>query len=562
MTGKAAVSGLDSSRTALEYIHGLLSRSAVEEHALVDVLAELVTAFGATGAGLATLPDQVLVAEHGLSTTSATRPWEIDSDLSSRLQQTRKAVILPRPATGSLLVTGTDAGPDMSWVLWLEDTRRSSWTVGENAALLLAVQALRHCELPQETTTPRWAEQLNRVARQQRMETAAGVARRIAHDYGNVFTGILGFTELSLGHPAPNATLVHSYMSEVYRTAQNGARLTHQLRLFSRRQSVNTHPCSLAAALQEEVTRLAVPPHGSERLHLDLSPGLPPLAIDTEHLRHALGALLDNACDATNGHGPVHVRARSADLAGPDCADYFGDLRPGAHVVIEISDHGPGMNAEVRQRVLAEPFFTTKPRHRGLGLAVAYGILHAHRGGLRLQNGTDQGVIATVAVPAAGPANPAAQFTQDQLATGPPSAAVGGQKVLVVDDDPLVLQMVRATLERAGYRVQAVTCAEEALAAFAAGHADPFALVLSDVVMPEVNGVELARRLISRDTAVRLVFMSGHSPPELAHPDLAGRQIEVLAKPFRPEKLLRAVHAALGATPEASRAPTLFRSTR
>src|SRR5262249_40571034 len=151
-------------------------------------------------------------------------------------------------------------------------------------------------------------------------------------------------------------------------------------------------------------------------------------------------------------------------------------------------DDGPGIAPDVRSRLFAEPFLTTKPRRRGLGLATAYGILHAHRGGIRLAAEPQGGTRARVVLPVSDPAG-----TPAEAATAP--AATTGEKVLVVDDDPRVLQFVASTLERAGYRVHAVGSAGEALDRYDAEGADPFRLVLSDVLMPEVNGVDLARRL-------------------------------------------------------------------
>jgi two-component system cell cycle response regulator CpdR len=120
----------------------------------------------------------------------------------------------------------------------------------------------------------------------------------------------------------------------------------------------------------------------------------------------------------------------------------------------------------------------------------------------------------------------------------------------VVDDDPLVLQLVRTTLERAGYRVQAALSAEDALRFYAAAGADPFRLVVSDVFMPRVDGVELALRLRRRDREARLLFISGQVPEGLVPRDLPGPPIDLLAKPFRPEGLLRAVRSALAAEPD------------
>lgn len=529
----------DACASTLAYLHGLLCKPPEEQDTLAGLLSGLLQAFRAPTAGVAAPPEYTLLQRVGEQLLTPARwPWETDAGLAARVQQAPTALTVPRPSSGSFLLTSIAVPQQPGWLLWLEDDRRNDWTVAEAGALTLAGQVLSRWLVSGEVAT-RWVAEINREAQQRRLETAALVARRLAHDYGNIFTGVLGFTELSMGHPSPSSALVQSYLSEVYRSAQTGARLTHQLRLFSRRQFLNPAPSSFPAALEELSRRLAGDPGLASRVRLDVPANLPLLAMDTEHVRHWFEHLLDNALEATTSKGTVTVSARAVSLAPDDCTAYWGELRPGPHVAINISDTGPGLSIEARQRVLVEPFYTSKPRHRGLGLAVAYGVLRAHHGGLRLVPGDSSGLVVQVLVPAAA-TTPLAADTQ-VMAVSPS----GGEKVLVVDDDPLVLQFVRTTLERAGYRVQAVTNAEEALTSYAAAQPEPFRLVLSDILMPQVTGVDLARSLHQRDANVRVLFMSGHPSQELVRQGFAGQHFELLAKPFPPEGLLRAVRSAI-----------------
>ena len=126
-----------------------------------------------------------------------------------------------------------------------------------------------------------------------------------------------------------------------------------------------------------------------------------------------------------------------------------------------------------------------------------------------------------------------------------PSVAPRDEKILIVDDDPMILQFVSMTLEQAGYRVKAVASADEALQCHATATADPFHLILSDVVMPRVTGVELARQLLARDASTRILFMSGQVSHDYLRTDLSAQPIDLLKKPFRPEGLLRAVRGAM-----------------
>jgi signal transduction histidine kinase/CheY-like chemotaxis protein len=430
------------------------------------------------------------------------------------------------------------------WLLWVSDRRRPGWTDAEAAALALAGQALGRWLAAGGT---RWAAQLDREARQQRMETAAQVTRRLAHDFGNVLTGILGFTELALAQQIPAGTALHTYLSEVYRGAQAGAQFTHQLQLFSRRQSASSRSCTLGLVLAElEPQQKAAGREAGLNLSIALPDDLPPVALDAEHLRLVLGALLDNAREALLGPGCVSLSARVTELQPPDCQDLFGACAGGPHVEVCVADTGVGLSPEAQRRVFNEPFYSTKPKRRGFGLAIAYGVLHAHRGGLQLHPGEERGVVARVLLPVApGPApgcpdGPTWEAESAQLVPAP-----RGERVLVVDDDPMVLEFVTATLVGAGYRVQAVSNAADALHSYFSHRADPFRLVLSDVRMPDVDGTELARRLLKRDADARVLFMSGQVNADFIKQDCASQPIELLTKPFRPEGLLRAVRWAL-----------------
>ncbi len=545
-----------SSRSALELAHRLLGRPPGDHSDLGGLLAELAGAFSASAAGLASLPGASLLACHPAP--------PVATEVSALLAHSgQRPCWVPRAAGGSYLLATLSAPagtfePDVAahWALWVEDAQRPTWSDEEAAALDLIGLALSRwlSNLRGAVQPPRWADQLDLAARQQRMETAAEVTRRLAHDFGNVLTGILGFSELALAQQVPATSPLHSYLTEVYRGAQTGAQFTHQLRLFSRRQSTSSRACALAPLLAEEEKRLC-PPGAREgsplTLNVSLPNDLPPLALDSDHLRQVLGALLDNAREALAGPGSIAISARLTALTEADCHDLYGAARPGPHVEVCIADTGTGLSPEVQRRLFAESFFTSKPRRRGFGLAIAYGILHAHRGGLRLHPGVERGVVARVLVPAArsAPAPALAAETAAPPNSADPASAVArkarGEKVLVVDDDPQVLQLVSVTLEQAGYRVHAVSNADDALQTYLAQSIDPFRLVLSDVIMPRVTGVDLARRLVKRDANVRVLFMSGRVSADFMQPDLAQHSFELLTKPFLPEGLLRAVRSAL-----------------
>lgn len=388
--------------------------------------------------------------------------------------------------------------------------------------------------------TASWLEPADVAARQARLEDAALVARRLAHDFGNVLTGILGFSEMSLGMLDP-ASPVHQYIAEVQRCAQQGAELTQRLRWFSRRGTAECEAGELAEILGSEEGRLRSEAGSTVQLRFDKSTPLPPVALDGEPLKQVLRQLLDNAREAIAAGGTISFAAQAVQLTDAECRRLLGAARPGPHVEVTIRDDGCGLSAEARQRLFVEPFYSGKPRHRGLGLAIVYGILRNSRGGFRLDNAPGVGTIVRVVLPVAATSGSG------------PSAAVttrrGGERILVVDDGPGVLHLVSATLERAGYRVQPAASGGEALERYAAAGPRGYELVLSDVVMPQLSGVDLARCLLDQDAEANVLFMSGQVSPDFVQNDLFRGRFEVLAKPFRPDGLLRAVRTALDRRP-------------
>ncbi len=425
------VAGGDAARSALDFLHGLLARP-LPAAGLDRFLTDLAAAFAASGAGLAALPSGKVL--HRRPAGDGRLPWE-DADLAAH--------VLAEPAAlahGRLLLTAVRRPAGRGWLLWLEaDERRAAWGAAEAAALALAGQLIGR--LLESGTKARWVEQLDRAERQHGLETAANVVARLAHDYGNILTGIVGFCDLCLSLRTPPDSQMSRYLRELQRCAQNGAQLTNLLRLFSRRQAGGVHPCDAAGVVAEEAARVGGP--GSPFVvQTSVGPGVPPAAIDAGQLRQLLGILLENASDAMQASGAASISVRSVQLNEDECLDLYGDTRPGPYIRITVADSGPGLSAEASRRLFAEPFFSAKPRRRGFGLAVAYGIVHAHHGGLRLRPGEAGGTLAEVYLPVVAPAPAALE------------APARGERVLVVDDDANILKLICTTLEQAGYRPQ------------------------------------------------------------------------------------------------------------
>jgi signal transduction histidine kinase/CheY-like chemotaxis protein len=562
---RAEAPPLDSSRSALDFIHRLLSTGA-EYSSLTELLAAVVAAFSAPAAGMATYPDGEPLhewrRERGEGREKTTLPLPLHEWRGERGEGREKTTChLPVVKRGGCLATifGT---PELGgWLLWLEDDARRNWSESEETLLVMAGQAIgwniesKKMSFISTLHSPlSTLDTLDRGIRQERLQASARLVRRLAHDFGNILTGILGFSELGLSQPLSFHSPLHTYLTEIHRGAQNGAVYTDQLRTFARRLVAAPRSCRVAAVLAGEEKRLAGQLSANVQLRFDLSCDLPAVAVDADALRQVLAIVFDNAREAIAAKGVIDVSLRTLHVNALQAREVFGDVRPGQHVEICVSDDGSGLTPEARRQLFREPFFSTKPRKGGFGLAMAYGILTAHRGGLDLLSRPQGGTTVRLLLPAAeertgcvscrvdAPLNPTRQLTQPVR----PDAAMHNERILVVDDDPMILQFVATTLERAGFRVHAVDNAKEALASYAEAEADPFCLALCDILMPEVNGIELAQRLLARDAKARILFMSGQVPAGILQQTFGPDRFKLISKPFRPDALIDAVASALG----------------
>jgi signal transduction histidine kinase/CheY-like chemotaxis protein len=536
----------ESSNGFLACVQHLLAAHADGSRSLPALLAGLTRAFSASGAGLAVLPEgtPLLVhpsAEEGIPVR---RPWQDDPALVARARESVSAVSCAVPGQGDYLLMAVCPPGLPGWLLWVEDSGRGGWTDSEVSALSLAGYVLGRCSFSAGKSAG-WVAQMERLARRQQLDAAARVTRRLAHDFGNVLTGILGFGDLSLSEVGADGSLLHKFLTELHQSAQNGARFVERLRHFAHHSANPRAAATLSPTLAREEIRVRKVSDGAVSVQLDLPRDLPLLAIDTENLGRVLEVVIENAREASHpGGGLIRVVARAVTLSDRDCLDFYGDPRPGPHVEISVADDGTGLTAETEARLFSELFYTSKSRRRGLGLLAAYGILRCHRGGLVLTNQAEGGALARVVVPVA------AQALQSAAGLAA-EAAPRGEPILVVDDDPMVLQYVCSTLGQAGYRVRATSSSREAFNLYMASP-ESYRLVVSDVLMPEVNGFDLARQLYDQDAGVRMLFMSGHLSPEFQSIDTGGCAFDLLAKPFRPEALLRAVRAAIDRAPSRS----------
>ena len=374
------------------------------------------------------------------------------------------------------------------------------------------------------------------LAHAQKLEALGRLTGGVAHDFNNLLTGVLGNLELlqrRLGD-SPN----QRYVANAQQAADRGAKLTRQLLAFSRRQRLDSRPVDLSRQI-EEIRPLLVSALGS-RGQLTLTCETAPLVavVDPVELELAVLNLVINARDAMPDGGEVAIELRTERVTEPAMADEAPE--PGAYVVLCVHDGGTGMTPEVRQRVL-EPFYTTKPlgEGSGLGLSQVVGLAKQSQGGLRIESEPHVGTSVCIYLPRSSEAP--GEVTTTTPADG--RAAGSGGRILVIDDDPSVREVVSAMLAEAGYQVTSAGSGEAGLALLARPDVDPQWLLV-DFAMPGMNGTAVAARARELRPKLPILIMSGFMDQSEIRHAWAGR---VLSKPFDLDGLQDALREAAAA---------------
>ena len=368
----------------------------------------------------------------------------------------------------------------------------------------------------------------------ERMETVGQLAGGIAHDFNNLLGAIMGFAQLAAEEAADRPAL-RSDIEQILSTAERAARLTRELLIFSRREPDQPERADLNAIITGIRSLLAasVGQHITQRF--ELAPDLPAVVADRGRFEQLLLNLSVNARDAMPDGGTLTIATRDTELAQPPARVLGNQIAPGRYAEVTVSDTGTGMSPEVVRRIF-EPFFTTKaPDHgTGLGLSTVYGIVAQAGGGISVDSAEGAGTTFHVYLPALSvPATPA-----PAPAASPAGTQGNGETVLVVDDEPAVLQAAVRILRRNGYTTMQASTGEQALSLLSTHDVQ---LLLTDSIMPGMTGLTLAGRATALRPGLRVLHMSGHTPPALAE----GHE-EFIMKPFTAEALLHKVHAMLG----------------
>ncbi len=373
----------------------------------------------------------------------------------------------------------------------------------------------------------------------QKMEAIGALAGGIAHDFNNILTAIIGNAQLATmelpsGHPACES------LGGALAAAQRAKELVNQILLFSRRQEQKRVPARLGAVVQESMKLLRPVIPSSIEIQTRIPEDSPLVLMDATQIHQVVVNLAMNAAHAMEEHGGKMEITLDTVTVDEAMVNQHPQLRPGRFVRLWITDTGQGMDEATLKKIF-EPFFTTKEpgKGTGLGLAVVHGIVEQHEGATVVYSTAGTGTSFQVFFPVCEAESEAAP------APAPvPMPASRGQRLIIVDDEPMVLSVAERALRRAGYRTVAFSDPTEALRAFREKPYD-FDLVISDLTMPQIQGTELLTQMRSAHPGIALILTTGFGG-KLDSRILQARNIHcMLQKPFTNESLLQAVSQAL-----------------
>lgn len=395
-------------------------------------------------------------------------------------------------------------------------------------------------ELKRAETERRKLEE--QVRQMQKLESIGRLAGGVAHDFNNKLQIILGFIGMILKRLPPDHPQ-RGDAKEIEKSAQHAAALTKQLLAFSRRQAIEPVELNPNVVIANNLKMLVCLIGEDICLNFAAQPGLGHVYMDPTQLDQIMANLVVNARDAIADTGEINITASNLALSADDCKDRADFVAPGNYVVLTCQDNGAGMTPDIQAQIF-EPFFTTKPQGKGtgLGLATVYGIVKQNNGAITVHSVPGQGTTFTIYLPRLPEASRTA--VESTAATSPS----GHETILVVEDEAAVLDLTERTLSELGYKVLTATTPALALA-LCERHPEPIHLLLTDVVLPDMNGQKLSEQIQRRRPGIRIMFMSGYSAEIMERHDHLLPGVRLLQKPFTTELLARQVRTALDAVP-------------
>lgn len=377
----------------------------------------------------------------------------------------------------------------------------------------------------------------NQLIQAQKMESVGRLAGGVAHDFNNMLSVILGYIELSLEKIEKNSP-IRNDLNEVYRAAKRSAEITRQLLAFARQQTVAPKILDLndtIGSMLNMLRRLI-----GEDIDLVWNPGdgLWAVLMDPSQVDQILANLCVNARDAINGVGKIIIETKNMrfDNESPDNQTEFVS---GDYIQLTVTDNGKGMTPEILEK-LFEPFFTTKDVNKGtgLGLATVYGIVKQNNGFIKVQSEPSFGATFRIYLPH----HPGESITQPK--NEKTVAGHANETILLVEDEPSILQMATTMLKKLGYTVLAASTASDALK-MARNHDSAIQLVMTDVIMPDMNGRDVVNILQADYPDIKCLFMSGYTSDVISKHGVLDEGVQFIQKPFTMNDLAEGVRRAL-----------------
>jgi PAS domain S-box-containing protein len=388
-----------------------------------------------------------------------------------------------------------------------------------------------------------WKKLQDQLTQAQKMESVGRLAGGVAHDYNNMLSVIIGYAELALDKVKPGEPL-HDDLTEILTAARRSADITRQLLAFARQQTIAPKIIDLNQTIQymlKMMRRLI-----GEDIKLTWLPGtdLGKIKIDPSQIDQILANLCVNARDAVSGVGKITIETRAVRFDKVYCDSHAGFI-PGEFIMIAVSDDGSGMDKEIQDRIF-EPFFTTKEigEGTGLGLSTVYGIVKQNNGFITVYSEPGKGT--TFSIYLARHSGPEGDACRKEIREIPLSC---GETILLVEDEAAILKMTEKILKDLGYTVLSAASPLKALD-LANHHKEKINLLVTDMVLPEMNGKDLARQVQSIYPEIKILFMSGYTANVIAHHNGLEPSLCFLQKPFSVKDMAVKVREALENTKE------------
>lgn len=376
------------------------------------------------------------------------------------------------------------------------------------------------------------------LAHSQKMESIGRLAGGVAHDFNNLLTAILGNTEIGMQTLSPDDKLYQRFAT-IKKAAESAAEITRQLLAFSRKQIVKPQIIDLNELIKQLI-RVLTPLIG-ENISLEINTGkdLHAIELDPVNIEQIIINLATNARDAMPDNGKIIFETANVELDEAYCATHAG-VSPGKYVRLTISDTGDGMDEEIMKH-LYEPFFTTKEKDvgTGLGLATVYGIVNQNGGLIEVYSELKKGTTFKIYFPAI-----IREGTPLQLQGSEKTLPKGNETILLVEDNADVLAFAMDSLGQLGYNVIAATSGEEAVT-IASHHKDPIDLLLTDVILPGMNGRKTAETIAVERPSIKVIFISGYTAEVIDKHGMRDQGLNFIGKPFAIQTLSKKIREIL-----------------